>query len=591
MGESTNLAETNHSHSDNEEKSSINKLDADTNGHIPIAREVEDTSSKQSLTDSGLYSSDVSPLRQTEVTEGDSKSLSDSDSVGDHHLDKISSEMKDEKDSVDIDHISDDDPDDSIQNEQISEKTKDSESESKSNSNEAHDGIEEKSVSHNSKDILPSESIPQAKSSSHSNDDDEINSLSVSQSNLQADAHLSATNTECAISDTEYQTDNLVIESQSLENECAKSGTNVKEQEHDLSTDCDSEPVPNSDSRTDSENHEDSVSQSEDSLPGNTEDEEQKDSETKNIELGSVAEKSDNLGSCNITEDNSEGSQKDSDLNVPPEQMNVSPDSGAGSDVDLKDSEIENSDSAHTVKDTDATHESSECDAQNITKDENDEENVVDDFTGFNQANSGNESDFDDFSAFDSGTSDNKSKEEFGKFATVESEKTNDGVNQEIDTNDAFKDEKSNSDYGDFDDFTAFTSENDNKDTDFGKFSENQSQSQTATKVSSSDFGNFTESGSSFAAFGSESVADNVENSETTDDWAAFSEPQITEPVAASEIDDEEWAAFGGEQEPVSKNDDETPASVHPAQPSIQNLVSSMSLCMRKPTIWVFDQI
>ena len=596
MGDSTNVTEIAHSHLENGSKSSDIRLDADTNGDEPIAHEVGDT--KQSFTDSGLYSSDVSPLRQTEVTEADNKSLSDSDSIGEPHLDEVANEIKDEKESVNLEQISGGGTDDLIQNQPIPEETKDlhsdsAESESRSNSNETHNSFNEKSVNNTSEDRLLSECIPQAKSSSHSMDDVEINLPSLKQTPVQADAENSATTTENTDIDTdkmthdnEYQIDNAVKESQSSGNEMANSGNDVEEQEHGLTVNakCDSEPIPNCDSKTNSENHIDHFSQSKGLLPVNTIDEAQEcnsgqNHETKNVELGTLDEPSDNSGSCNIMEDNSEGSQKDSDLDLCPEQMNSSPDSGADSDLDSKEKENKNSESQnsnHTANDNGDTRKSSEC-IETITKDKNEDRNETEDFTDFDKASSDNENDFDDFSAFNSGTVDSTSKEEeVGKFGTVESESTSEEVPQESKTIDAFEEEKSNAD-GDFDDFAAFTSENDNdNETEFGEFNENPSQSHTATDVSASDFGNFVETGSSFAAFGSESVADNIESSENADDWAAFSEPQISQPVAASDIDDEEWAAFGGDEEPVTQKEDVTPVSVHSVQPSLQNLVSNM---------------
>ena len=603
VGGSTNLPESEHLHSDNENEPGVIKLDnAHTNGDEPIAHEVRDI--KQSLTDSGLDNSDISPLQQTEVTDSDNKSHSDSESIAEPHLDKNSTEISDEKDSLNSEHLSDGDINDSLQNQQIPEETKyldsesdksEKESESQSNLNETHDSSTEKSVSNTSEDKLqlPPKSIPPAQNSSHSFDDGEMNQPSLSQPHVQADAHNSATITECVDSDTdemthdnEYQTDNEVKESQISGNVKAKSEA-VDEITNELTTNdkCDSEPVSNCDLKTDFDNHSDHFSQSEESLPVSMKSDSGQNHETKNAGSRTLVETSDNLGSCNVNEEISEGSRKDSDLNLCPEQMNVSTDSGTnlertGSDSDVGEKETVNSESPelnHTANESDDAHDSLECD-ENVTKDKNGNENKSEDFNDFNSASSGNENEFDDFSAFNSETIDTKSKEEeYDDSCTFESESTNKEVAGESETNDfnAFKEEeKSNSDEADFDDFTAFTSENDNdKETEFGKFSENDSKSHTATDVSTSDFGAFPETGGSFAAFGSESVADNAETSENADDWAVFSEPQISQPVAASDIDDEEWAAFGGDEEPVKQKDDATPTSVQPIQPSLRNLV------------------
>lgn len=506
---------------------------------------------KHSLTDSGLYSSDVSPVLQSDLSGPDAKSHSDSDSIEDLQLDPGSTEkISSDKISINSENISVENDNDLSANEQDfsgkdnhgvmnTECINSSENLTEINQNNCkvdlshYSGSSDEEVKPDAADDVQSfeatgnkdmvsENIPQVQNSSHSIEDNIRLHTNVSAESNNIDT---ATNNNVIIEEdnvNEFHDDKESSNSDSAEKEELESQVSGGQADPDLHVEgtCQSKLVPtaskesfNSDSKVDVDKDSNSLSRSADSIKADT----KVVSDTEVNDSGQSQENQetlDNVGSCNSDKENFKGSQKDLDLNSSTD--NTSEPDAVETHLEKDSSDLGGVSDSLGTKDKivdDITLESNESE-QTLSATDNASLNVCDDDREVTELN---EEEFDDFSEF---KSENVDEKQFGEFTDSDSQIKSDSV--------------------------------------------------MASKAD--EFGAFSETENGFANFGAENSVEAAPSAEQSDNWAAFSEPQISESVTA-EVDDDEWASFGGEDDQTaSKEDDSKSASFQSQQPAFQNM-------------------
>lgn len=624
-----NSAETEPSNSDNENRPNTIELDDSVNDE---PKDNEGEVVKHPLTDSGLYSSDVSPLQHSDSSGLGHKNHSDSESIDELQLDRTSTENVSDRISLNSEYISSEDTNDPLAIEQvlqhteyldsgsISEPKLDAKNGTESNLSENLNNSNRSSPVDESlgQSMFTAENIPQLKNSSHSL----VSDGEESQPSVQLDAHGSATNTAhsgatntAVCSDKEVVSDtNEMTEEQSqcdnVEQSLDKPGNFDTEQDSDfvnkasnktesqltINDSYDLQQRSNCDSETKVDNDSNHLNQSIDSMPLRTKhgEKSQKDEHCEfhdgdsGQNLGKDTsdsenhkEISDTSGSCSIDK---RGSQTGSDLKVDTEETNKT----AECETKL---ERTSSDSSIGEKEICLAKESVESEVLKHTSSQNQYEETharLDCDTNVQDAYNANESC--DFNALNSEdvAMQTVDKNDLDDFSTFKSESASEHISDENEFDDFNAFESVNtgepqkaSGVTEFDDFTAFNIEKANEEEmdNFGKLSGDVQafKSDETEDASLQEFGAFSKTGNSFANFGPEG-ADKDETSEKDGDWAAFSEPQISQSLAASEMDDDEWASFDGdESQSFAQKEESSAASAPPVHPSLQNMVRSLS--------------
>ena len=528
-------------------------IDADTHDGGESITD-EGVTIKHSLTDSGLYSSDVSPVLQSDFSGPDAKSHSDSDSIEDLQLDAASTEkISSDKISISSENVLvENDKDLSVNEQDFSDNDNhsvlntecknSSENLTEINQNnckadlshyiggsddevkpDASDDVRSFEVTNN-KDMV-SENIPQVQNSSHSIEENIRLHTNVSAESNNIDT--TTNNNVCIEEDdvNEFHEEKESINSDSAEKEELESQVSDGQADPDLEGTCQSKVVPtasmehgsketfNSDSEAGVDN---SLSRTADSVKADT----KVVSDTEVNDSGQSQENQDTLddvGSCNSDQENLKGSQKDLDLNSSTD--NTSEPDAVETHLEKDSSDLEDVSDSLGTKDTIV---------DGITLESKESEQTL-------------------------SAADNAS------LTVYENDREVNELNDE-----------------EFDDFSEFKSE-DVDETQFVEFTDSDSQIKLDSSVMAStadEFGAFSETDNSFADFGTENSVKDTQSAEQSDNWAAFSEPQISEPVTA-EVDDDEWASFVDDDDhTVSKEDESKSASVQSQQPAFQNMVS-----------------
>ena len=538
---------------------------------------------KQSLTDSGLYSTEVSPVQYSDLSGSGDKSQSESDSIGDLHLDSAS--IKNSSDDTFLsnsEQLSCEDRMASSGNECVLTEENNDKDESKDSSTSLfvkNDNFQTNSRSSftvcdnfdNEEGINADASMQQISEatgvnipeniphvSSHSFEGD----IQVPVSSDTDTGHDTANNNATYIEDDNLKTDyeatikgSNIAETEQFQLQKSKESTELHLEASDFdhidqlpsinietnaekSLKCD---LNISEATSDSGSDSDQLNRSSDST--------EIDSKTKTnlnysdlssegktgmLKSGVKDDASEKMGSCNIDQES-----------ISFEQMSESFKGGSQKDADLK----------PTVVSIDSSG-----DFETIQRDINSD-------AALEELSNNCEKNSDDM--------------EFTNFDVHESEhivSEGDKFHGNFNECDKKVNEANKVDDDDFDDFSGFKSGD--VSTEFEDIhDDNKLESNVVVDSQTDDFAAFSETGdSSFADFGSASVAKDTQNSEETNNWAAFSEPQISESVTASEVnddDDDDWAAFGAEDSHSAfQEDNSTSASVKSVQPSFQNMVS-----------------
>ena len=511
---------------------------------------------KESLTDSGLYSTEISPVQPSDVLDSGNKSHSDSDSIGDLHLDSaLTKNVSEDKCLSNSEDLKKDDG--SYENEVVQinhsgdnsvNEESDSDSLGKSDdvpdvtaSSEDVDRYENApdTTEQNSEpdDVRISENIPQF--SSHSFEDSEqAQENPPNKTDPEIDSELSESD-KSKLDSSEENVNSTVEASDCYQLETSQSENDKSNVGIDLETDA---ATGTSDSWHDSSQ----VNRSTNSVDADEDEENYSDlclrDKSETLSSGINAGIPKQMGSCNIEQERTseqneesfqEGSHQDIDIKSegdtgsssadfhlndkvtePDSQLQMLSSTGDNNSIDVEKTNLDSHGSEHTLTEANVNLNNDEANVNSGDRDEDDTE------TGKSA------DDFDDFSGFKSGDMDEMDSTEFSGFT--------DG------------------------------------DADF-------------TKDSQTDgFGAFGETSDGFANFSATSVVKESNTSEQSGNWASFSEPQISESVTASEVnynDDEDWVSFGGDDSHSSSQEksslSSTTAALQTTQPTIQNMVST----------------
>ena len=509
---------------------------------------------KQSLTDSGLYSTEISPVQPSDVLDSGNKSHSDSDSIGDLHLDsaltknvsedKCLSNSEDqtkddgsyESEFVQINHSDDNSVNGESDSDSLGKSDYVPDVTASSVDVDRYENAPD-SMKQNSEpdDATISENIPQL--SSHSFEDSEqAQENPPNKTDPEMDRELPGS--DKSKMESSEKTVNSTVEADCYQLETLQSETDKSNVEIVLENDA---AHGTSDSWHDSSQ----VNRSTNSVDADEDEENYSDlhltDKSETLSSGINAGIPEQMGSCNIeqertSEQNEEGFQEgsqdidiksegdtgsssgDLDLNdkvtEPDSELQMFSSTGDNNFIDVEKTHLDSHGSEHTLTEANVNLNDDEADVNSGAHDEFDTE------TGKSV------DDFDDFSGFKSGDMD------------------------EIDTTE----------------FSGFT----DGDADFTKDSQTD------------DFGAFGETSDGFANFSATSVVKESDTSEQSGNWASFSEPQISESATASEVndeDDDDWESFGGDNSQSSSQEksslSSTTAALQTTQPTIQNMVST----------------
>ena len=510
---------------------------------------------KESLTDSGLYSTEISPVQHSDVLDSGNKSHSDSDSIGELHLDSaLTKNISEDNCRSNSEDLTKDDGSYESEFVQINHsndnsvnKESDSDSLGKSDyvpdvtaSSEDVDRYENApdSMKQNSEpdDVRISENIPQF--SSHSFEDSEqAQENPPNKTDPEMDRELPESD-KSKLERSEKNVNSTVEASDCYQLESLHSENDKRNVETDLENDA-------ANGTSDSWHDSSQLNRSTNSVDAD-EDENYSDlrlrDKSETLNSGINAGIPEQMGSCNIEQEKTseqneenyqEGSQDidiksegdtgsssgDFDLNdkvtEPDSELQILSSTGDSNSVDVEKTNLDSHGSEHTMTEANVNLNNDEADINSGDHDDGDTE------TGKSA------DDFDDFSGFKSGDMD------------------------EIDSTE----------------FSGFT----DGDADFTKDSQTD------------DFGAFGETSDGFADFSATSVVKEADTSEQSGNWASFSEPQISESVTVSEVneddDDDDWESFGGDESHSSSQEksslSSTTAALQTTQPTIQNMVST----------------
>ena len=574
---------------------------------------------KQSMTDSGLYSSEISPVLHSDVLDSGNKSHSDSDSIGDLHLDsaltqnvsedKCRSNSEDltkedrsyESEFVQINHSNDD----SVNGESDSDYLGKSDyvpdvtasSEDVDRYENAPDSMKQNSEPD---DVRTSENIPQF--SSHSFEDSEqAQENPPNKADPEIDRELSESD-KSKLESSEKNENSAVEARDCYQLETSHSENDKNNVEIDLENDA---VNGTSDSWHDSSQ----VNRSTNSVDADEDGENYSDLHLRDkhetLSSGINAGIPEQMGSCNIDQERTseqneesfqEGSHQDIDIKSegdtgsssgefdlndkviePDSELQMLSSTGDNNSIDVEKTNLDSHGSEHTLTEANVNLNNDEADVNSGNPDEDDTE------TGKSM------DDFDDFSGFKSGDNNSIDVEKtnldsHGSEHTLTEANVNLN-NDEADVNSGDHDgddTETGKSADDFDDFSGFKSGDMDKidSIEFSGFTDGDAD---FTKDSQTDdFGAFGETSDGFANFSATSVVKESDTSEQSGNWASFSEPQISESVTASEVneeeDDDDWESFGGDASHSSSQEksslSSTTAALQTTQPTIQNMVS-----------------
>ena len=512
---------------------------------------------KQSLTDSGLYSTEISPVQPSDVLDSGNKSHSDSDSIGELHLDSaLTKNVSEDKCLSNYEDLTKDDGSYESEFVQINHSNdnsvngeSDSDSLGKSDyvpdvtpSSEDVDRYENApdSMKPNSEpdDVRISENIPQF--SSHSFKDSE-QAQENPPNKTDPEMYSEVPESDKSKLESSEKTVNSTVEGDCYQSETSQSENDTSNVEIDLENDA-------ANGTSDSWHDSSQLNRSTNSVDDD-EDEESYSGlrlrdKSETLSSGINAGISKETGSCNIEQERTseqneenfqEGSHQDIDIKSegdtgsssgdfdfndkvtePDSELQMLSSTGNNNSIDVEKTNLDSHGSEHTLTEANVNLNNDDADVNSGDHDGDDTE------TGKTA------DDFDDFSGFKSGDMDKIDSTEFSGFT--------DG------------------------------------DADFTKDSE------------ADDFGAFGETSDGFANFSATSVVKESDTSEQSGNWASFSEPQISESVTASEVnedddDDDDWESFGGDDSHSSSQEksslSSTTAALQTTQPTIHNLVST----------------
>lgn len=495
---------------------------------------------KHSLSDSGLYSSDVSPVIQSDLSASGNKSNSDSESVEDLQLNVR--ETTSDKTSFNSENLSNGKDNNSYikdENNYRDQELVDSleasgelnQGETRSDTDNNSDWFDEAVRSNYSdeasdaKRAVP-ECIPQVENSSHSFDDStrlQTSSLheSDSTSGKTSDAVFKENSSEKDHEDIVMHADKEMYDSKISDEEEPHIDDSFGQKEEDQTSDEHNlSQISNNDSEIDSDYKSSLLNQcNADSIQNETKieivvNDSGQSKERESLDLGSNEEHLDDLGSCNNDQENLKSPQENSDISLYTDHTNE-PDEFERT-LEIKSSDPDEGELTESLERLSVTDQES-CHMQKSGDPLSDQVNLCDE-----ELNELDEDEFAEFSTFKSENNSEPQELQFGK--------------------------------------------SDDSDIQF--------KSESVTKIQGDEFGDFSDAENSFAAFEGETFSQDVQTTEQSDNWAAFSEPQISEAVATSEVDDEEWASFGAadDDDDVSQKEDSESVSFRLQQASLQNM-------------------
>ena len=512
---------------------------------------------KQSLTDSGLYSTEISPVQPSDVLDSGSKSHSDSDSIGDLHIDSaLTKNVSEDKCRSNFEDLTKDDGSYESEFVQINHSNdnsvngeSDSDSLGKSDfvpdvtaSSEDVDRYENApdSMKQNSEpdDVRISENIPQF--SSHSFEDSEQAQENLpNKTDPEMDNELSGSD-KSKLENFEKNVKTTVEASDCYQLEASQSENDKRNVEIVLENDA---AHGTSDSWHDSSQ----LNRSTNSVDADEDEENYSDLRLRDkseiLSSGINAGIPEQMGSCNIEQERT-SEQNEESFQEGSQDIDIKSEGDTGSSSGNLDSNDKVTESDSELQMLSSTGDNNSIDVEKTNLDSHGSEHTLTEATCNVNLNN-DEADVNSGDPDEDDTETGKSADDFDDFSGFKS-----GDMDEMDSTE----------------FSGFT----DGDVDFTKDSQTD------------DFGAFGETSDGFANFSATSVVKESDTSEQSGNWASFSEPQISESVTASEVkedDDDDWESFGGDGSLSSSQEKSslpsTTAALQTTQPTIQNMVSA----------------